>query len=137
MKDIMWDSKLIDHQDYDFVARFSKKYKMTVKKEPTVVFSLSSGRANHFETCIRFVEDNIKDIDPDVYRRYNLGMYLKAEKKEEYKKFASYFQKETIRYKEFVTYQYYISVCNPQNRFREWIDKWIYIFYILKIKIEI
>jgi len=30
MKDIQWDSSLIDHQDYDFVTRFYKKYNSTL-----------------------------------------------------------------------------------------------------------
>ena len=123
MKDILWHPELIDHQDYDFVVRFCKKYKMTVKKEPTVVYYLSSGRATHYETCIRFVEDNINDIDPDVYMRYNLGMYLRAAQKEESKKFVPYFFKEATRYKECLSYQQYISIRNPQSRIREWMDK--------------
>jgi glycosyltransferase involved in cell wall biosynthesis len=130
MKDIMWDPELIGHQDYDFVVRFYKKYTMTVKKEPTVVYYLSSGRATHYETCIRFTEDNIKDIDPMVYTRYNLNMYLQAEREEDAKKFVPYFRKEATRYKECLSYQQYISICNPQSRIREWIEKIKYIFYI-------
>ena len=75
MKDILWDEALIGHQDYDFVVRFGKKYNLAVKKEPTVAYYLSSGRAIHYETCIRFTEENIRDIDPEIYIRYNLNMY--------------------------------------------------------------
>jgi len=137
VKDILWDPLLIDHQDYDFVVRFFKKYRMTVKKEPTVIYSLLSGRAAHYETCIQFVENNIKDIDPTVYMRYNLDMYLKVMQKEDSKKFASYFQKEATKYKEYLSYQQYISICDPKNRIREWVEKFKYIFYILRIKTEI
>ena len=99
MKEILWDADLIDHQDYDFVVRFCKKHKMIVKKEPSVVYFLSSGRALHYETSIRFVEDNLKDINPAVYTRYNLNMYLKAISKDASGKFISYFQKEASKYK--------------------------------------
>ena len=136
MKDILWDPDLIDHQDYDFVVRFYKKYKMTVKKEPTVIVSLSSGRASHYETCIRFVEDNIKNIDPFVYVRYNFNMYKRTRMQKEYK-FASYFQKEATRYKEYISYLQYISICNPESRIREWVNKFKYIFYILRMKTDV
>jgi len=137
MKEIMWDPELIDHQDYDFVARFYKKYKMIVKEKPTVAYFLSSGRATHFETCIQFVENNRKDINPSVYMQYNLGMYLRAGQNEESKKFVPYFQNEAIRYKEYISYQQYISVRNPQNRLTEWMVKIKFILYILRIKTEI
>ena len=135
MKDILWDATLIGHQDYDFVVRFKKKYTLAVKKEPTVAYYLSSGRANHYETCIRFTEENIKDIDPEIYIRYNLNMCFQAGQKEESMKYVSYFRKEATRYREYLSYQQYISICDPQNRLREWMDKLRYLFYILRIKI--
>ena len=137
MRDILWDPELIDHQDYDFVVRFYKKYKMTVKKDPTVAYYLSSGRAYHYITAIRFVEDNIKDIDPEIYTRYNLNMYIRAIQKEEAKQFVHYFRKEATRYKEYLSYQQYISICAPQNRLQEWMDKLKYVFHVLCIKTEI
>jgi len=137
MKDILWDPALIDHQDYDFVVRFRKKYPMTVKKEPSAVYFLSSGRATHYESCIRFVEDHIKDIDPEVYMRYNLNMYIRAGAKEESQKYVPYFRKEATRYRECLAYRQYISICDPPNRFREWMHKLKYLFYILRIQIEL
>ena len=134
MKAIAWDPELIDHQDYDFVVRFNKKYQMTVKTNPTVAYYLSSGRSAHYETCIRFVERNIRDINPEIYMRYNLKLYARTKQENHSEKFASYFLKETLRYKELLTYQQYMSLCNPKNSFREWIDKLRYVCYILKIK---
>jgi len=133
MKDIMWNPELIEHQDYDFVVRFCKKYTMAVKKDPTVVYSLSSDRTYHYETAIRFVENNIQDINPAIYSRYNYNMYIRAGRKEESKKFVTYFRKEATRYKECFSYQQYISICNPQSRIQEWIEKIKYILKILKI----
>ena len=137
MKDILWDPELIDHQDYDFVVRFRKKYRMTVKKEPAVIYYLSSGRQPDYITGIRFVEENRKDIAPEIYTRYSLNMFIKAGMKEESKKFAGYFQKEATRYKHCISYQQYISILNPTNRFREWVLKWRFLFYILRIKTEL
>jgi len=127
MKDVLWNPELIDHQDFDFIVRFSKKYKMTVKKEPTVVYNLTSGRAIHYESCIRFVEDNIQDINPEVYMSYNLGMYMRADQKAENKSFILYFHKEAVRFKEYISYQHFISICNPRSRVQEWIHKLKYI----------
>jgi len=132
MKDILWNPKLIEHQDYDFVVRFCKKYKMTVKKDPTVVYLLSSNRTYHYETAIRFVENNIQDINPAIYSRYNYNMYIRAGQKEESEKFVPYFRKEATKYKECLSYQQYISICNPQNRIRKWIEKIKYMMKILK-----
>jgi len=104
MKEIRWNPTLIDHQDYDFVVRFSKKYRMVAKKEPTVAYYLSSGRPTHYETCIRFVEDNIKDINPGIYTQYNLMMYRRAKQTKESEKIAAYFLQETKRYKNCLSY---------------------------------
>ena len=136
MKNIFWNPELIDHQDYDFVVRFSKKYKMIVKIEPTTAYFLSSGRAAHFETCIRFIEENLNDISPEIYNRYNLNMCLRAEKIEETKQFVPYFRKEATRYKEYLSYHQYISIRNPQNRFQEWVEKIKYIVYVFGVKID-
>ena len=133
MKDILWDPKLIDRQDYDFVVRFHKKYKMTVKKEPTVVYSLLSGRTSYYETCIRFVEDNISDINPMVYTNYNLSMYLRNRKKKEFQKFVAYFRREATKYKDYLSYHHYKSTLNPQSRLKEWRYKLLYILYISRI----
>ena len=133
MKDILWNPELIEHQDYDFIVRFCKKYKMTVKKDPTVNYSLSSGRIFHYETSIKFIEENINDINPMIYTQYNYNMYLRAGRKEESTKFVSYFRKETTKYKECIPYQKYISVCNPKNRVCKWIEKIKYILRIIKV----
>jgi glycosyltransferase involved in cell wall biosynthesis len=137
MKEIVWDPALIDHQDYDFVVRFCKKYTFAVKKEPSVIYFLSSGRETHYETCIRFVERNREDVDPSVYTHYNMNMYLHAVRKEAPEQFISYFRKETIRYKEYLSYQQYISLCDPQTAWQILRDKWIYLFYIMRIKMEV
>jgi len=136
MKDILWNPELIDHQDYDFVVRFRNRYRMTVKKEPTAVYYLSSGRAYDCRTGIRFIEEHIHDIDPEIYMRYNLNMYLRAGQHEASRKFASYFRKEATRYKEYLSYQHYISICDPKSRMQEWTAKLRYIVHIFRTKTE-
>ena len=134
-KDILWNAELIDHQDYDFVVRFCKKFKMVPKKAPTVLYYLSSGRSFHFETCIKFVEMNLKDIDPVIYNNYNLKMFFIASERNAPANIIKYFKKEAIRYKECISYHAYISIKDPKNRFQELIDKIVYIFHIFKVKV--
>ena len=98
MKDILWNPELFSHQDYDFVVRYCKKYRMAVRKEPTVVYYLSSGRIPRYESCIRFINDNMKDIDPAVYVKYNLNMYIRTGQQEKSKKFALYYLNEASVY---------------------------------------
>lgn len=133
-KDILWDPELIDHQDYDFVVRFYNKYRMEIKKEPSVIYFLSSGRSLHFETCITFVERNMKDVSPLVYNRYNLNMYMKASGNSTPRKIISYFKEESTRYMEYMSYKQYMLIRNPQTRWQRIKDKWAYLLYIIRLK---
>ena len=130
-KDILWDAKLIDHQDYDFVLRFHKKYRWVAKKEPTVLYSPNPRRNAHFESCIRFVEKNKAEVEPSVYCRYNLKMMKYATKVEAPHNIVQYFCREVTKYKECISYQFYISIMKPKNFFMEWIEKIKYLYYIM------
>ena len=136
MKDIQWDASLIDHQDYDFVTRFYKKYKMIPQKEPSVIYFLNSGRKPHYETCIQYVEQNIHDINPEVYTAYNKKIYACASRSNAPKKFLVYFRKEATKYKEFLSYRQYLSINNPNNYYQIIWCKIKFIFYIMRIEIS-
>ena len=137
MKDILWNPSLIDHQDYDFVTRFYRKYTMVPKKEPSVVYSLSSGRKPHFETCIQFVEENKQDINPAVYTQYNKKMYISAVIKQAPENIIAYFRKEATIYKEYLSYSQYLYIMNPQTFYQIVWSKIIYLFYIMHIHLTI
>jgi len=137
MKDIQWDPFLIDHQDYDFVTRFYKKYKMIPKKEPTVVYSLSSERTPHYETCIQYVERNRQDINPAVYTEYNKKMYACALREHASEKIVTYFRKEATKYKEYLSYRQYLVIRKPQTFYQILWDKVIYIIYIMQLNFKI
>jgi glycosyltransferase involved in cell wall biosynthesis len=136
-KSILWDEKLIEHQDYDFVVRFNKQYKLVVKFEPSVIYSSLSGRPFHFDTNIDFIEQNKDDIHPVIYNQYNLKMYVQALRCKLSPVKTLYFQREATRFKEFMSYQSYISILNPVTRTQEWMCKFKYVFYILGIKTEL
>lgn len=132
MKQILWDSTLIDHQDYDFVARFYKKYKMSVKKEPSVIYSLTSGRKPHFETCIKFVEQNLDEINPAIYAQYNKKMYFFAIRNNASEKEVVYFRKEALKFKEYLSYRHYLLIKKPQTYIQKVFDKIVFLFYIFR-----
>ncbi len=137
-KDVLWDPDLISHQDYDFVIRFSKKYKMIPKIEPSVAYyaysdSLSSNvDCNSYEI---FAKRYYKDINPRIYYRFCLDLLSYAKKTNQKNKYIKFFRKEAVRYKEFLTYQVYISICNPKTKLQSLKYKIRYISYILFVKL--
>jgi hypothetical protein len=86
-KKILWDESLRRHQDYDFVIRFDKKFKWFVNPDVTAVYrsESNSGRIVDFDSCIRFIQKNKKDILPEIYKAYhkrmlNYAIALRSEK---------------------------------------------------------
>jgi hypothetical protein len=132
-KDIMWDTKLIDHQDYDFVVRFHKKYKLVAKIEPTTIYYLHSGRKIHFESCIAFVENNIEDVSHSLYNEYNLRIYTHAVISNAPIKFIKYFQKEATKYKEHLSYCNYLAIRKPETKMEKCKCKLEYLWNIFHL----
>jgi len=137
MKDIRWDPTLIDHQDYDFVTRFYKKYKMVAKKDPTVVYSLASGRIPHYETSIKYVEQNRQDINPLIYTEYNKKNYIYALKSQAPEKIITYFRKEATKYKEYLSYRQYILLRKPRTPYQFFWEKISFLAYILLYSLQV
>lgn len=137
MRKTLWNPSLIDHQDYDFVTRFYRKFKMDVKKDPTVIYSISSGREPHFETCIEFVEKNRSDIALSVYTEYNKNMYAYAVRKQASLKIIAYFQREATRYKENLSYRQYWLIKKPRTGFQSAWNKLTYLFYIICTNLQV
>jgi len=137
MKDIRWDPSLIDHQDYDFVTRFYSKYSMVAKREPTVVYSLASGREPHYETCIQYVEQNIRNIHPAVYTEYNKRIYSCALRSHAPEKIIAYFRREATKYKEYLSYRQYLVIRNPRTYYQTLREKMIYMIYITRKRLRV
>jgi len=136
-KDILWDPSLNRHQDYDFVVRYSKKYRLIPEEKPTViyVFSLKEKKID-FRSCIRFIESNINDIDPQIYINYNLNMLMLAKNRKAPDDILKQYIKESTRYKEYLPYYKYILIRYPENWIEKIECKLEYLFYILKIRVE-
>jgi hypothetical protein len=63
-------------------------------------------------------------------------MCRQAIQKEVPKKFIDYFRKEATRYKEFLSYQQYISIVDAETQWQKLKAKLTYLFYILQIEVE-
>ena len=81
VRDIGWDEELNRHQDYDFVVRYAKKYKLIPKPAATVAYNTSRQRVVRvdFGSCIKFIERNRNDISPEVYKSYSKSMLRLAQ----------------------------------------------------------
>lgn len=136
-KNILWDPDLNRHQDYDFVVRYCEKYKMTPKLTPTVICNLSSlsTKKIDFNSCIKFIRKNRKYIDPILYNKYNLNMLMLSKDMKASPKIIKYYQKEATRYKEYMSFQVYMSIINPENRKNNLLCKLIYIDHILRVQV--
>jgi glycosyltransferase involved in cell wall biosynthesis len=136
-KDILWDSKLNRHQDYDFVVRYSKKYQLIPKEKATVIYNFdSTGKMIDFKSCIRFINSNINDIEPQLYHSYNYNMLLKARNKKAGKDIINHYVRESTRYKSYMPYYRYVTIRYPENWLERLKCKFEYLFHILLVKVE-
>lgn len=102
-RNILWDETLLRHQDYDFVVRYSKKYKWNCLLEPTVIYYSSSPISNKcpdYFSCIRFIERNKQDISLQVYKKYNQQMFQHALAYHASNEIISYYHRESINFLE-------------------------------------
>lgn len=138
VKDILWNPELNRHQDYDFVVRFSKKYKLAVKKKPTTFYILRSrSHEMDFHSCIKFIKANENDIEPINYYNYNSGMLRLALRLNAKPDIIKHYRREATYYRELLPYIQYIQICRPANKFERLVYKWRYLYYILRIKVEL
>lgn len=79
-KSTLWDEKLLRHQDYDFVVRYSHKFTMTPLLKPTVIYYQVKKNKSQIDyaSCIRFIKQNESDISPKVHLYYHETMLHRA-----------------------------------------------------------
>ena len=112
---ILWDGNLNRHQDYDFVIRYSKRYKLIAKTDPTVLFTTGQNKQKtiNFESCIKVINDNKADISPMIYYNYSLNMLRDALSHGASDKVVEHYKKETTFYRKFI----HIKKMNPTLSF--------------------
>lgn len=95
---ILWDESLFRHQDYDFVIRFSKEFKWFANHDATTVYHSENdpGRMVDFDSCIRFIQMNKKDILPEIYRAYHKKMLNYAITTRSEKHYINYYFQNSV-----------------------------------------
>ncbi|MDO5556578.1 MAG: glycosyltransferase family 2 protein, partial [Clostridia bacterium] len=107
-KDILWDENMTNNDDYDFVVRYCKKYKMIPKTTPTVTYTLKNRTTCDFISCIYFIEKYREEIKSDIYFFYHKNMLQFAKRINAKDEILTHYKKEILRYKELISFKDYI-----------------------------
>ncbi|GHU62659.1 hypothetical protein FACS1894123_04000 [Bacteroidia bacterium] len=98
---------------------------------------------SHIEDCLKTLKDNNADgIYGGLYfcrdQSYSKDMrqILYARNLNPDESMIDYFRKEAIRYKEFLSYQQYMSIADAKTQWQKFRAKLTYLFYILQIEVE-
>lgn len=135
-KDILWDESLKRHQDYDFVVRYSRKYKMFPKTTPTVIYHCSNtSRTIDFDSCIRFIRSVEDEITDRIYMNYHKHMLRLAVACNAQEKTVNHYRKAVTHYEYLLPFYDYLLILKPRNKFQAWVLKMKYILGILMVKI--
>lgn len=133
---ILWDPTLRRHQDYDFVIRYSNRFSFYRKEKPTVVYCLGEKKSCiDFFSCIKFINSVKGDISPLLYNKYNLNMLNLARQYNADVNIIHHYQKEATKFKEYLSFQMYISIIDVQDSFlQQWRAKLKYIIAIIGVQ---
>lgn len=137
-KKTLWDPELNRHQDYDFVIRYNKQYKLTPKVNPTVVYILDEEKqlTIDFQSCIKVIKNNENDISPNLYYSYHVKMLYLAKSLNASDDIIEYYKKEVTYYKEVISFYQFLIIRHPQTRYQRLKCKLEYILYILRVRLE-
>ena len=118
-KDILWDETLNRHQDYDFIVRYCRKYKMCPKTEATTIYHLPASspadKKLDFESCIRFIRTVEDEISDRLYMSYHVHMLRLAEQYKADEAIIRHYRKEATRYEYLLSLYDYLRIWKPQN----------------------
>jgi len=132
-KDVLWNESLRRHQDYDFVVRYGRKYRLYPKLEPTVVYYLSDvPKVIDFDSCIRFictVEDEITDSVYMDYHRRMLGLAMARAASEGV---IWHYRRAAAHYKYLLSFHDYLLLLQPRSKFEVWSLMMRYIWGIFR-----
>ncbi|GHV16627.1 hypothetical protein FACS1894179_06690 [Bacteroidia bacterium] len=135
---ILWNPVLNRHQDYDFVVRYSKQYRLIPKTEPTVIYLLGESKELNidFNSCIQVIRENEEDISPNLYTSYNMNMLLLARRQNAPIEIIEHYKKEATYYKEYISFYQFLIIKQPQTEEEQLKCKDEYISYISEIQLE-
>jgi glycosyltransferase involved in cell wall biosynthesis len=132
-----WDANLGRHQDYDFVTRYRRRYKLAALLEPTVVYHQSAGpKAIDFHSCIRFIRGVEDEISPRIFLAYHrqmlrLAMSLGAEAA-----VLRHYREAVAGCVPFVSLTEHLTLLGPKNGWEAWKMKTRYLWRLLLLRVE-
>lgn len=132
-KEILWDENLLRHQDLDFTCRFSDRFRFLGDEKPTVVIHRKGKKTlknEHFNSCVKFINKNIEQIDIRLYANY-LAIFLQYAIISNSKKYIRYYKKEISKNIAFFSLNRYLSANLPQNKFARLILRLKFIYKTL------
>lgn len=92
------DETLKRHQDYDFLVRYCRKYRMRPKLEATTVYhSSKTSTSIDFDSCIRFIHTVEQEITDQLYLKYHLHMLKLAVALSAHEDIIRHYRKESTR----------------------------------------
>ncbi len=131
-KAVLWDETLLRHQDYDFVVRYCKKYRMCPKMEATTIYHYSQvPKTIDFDSCIRFISSVEHEISDHVYMNYHLQMLHQAVACSADEAIIQYYRKAATRCEYLLSLSDYLILQKPQNRIEALKIKMKYLWNIL------
>lgn len=137
VKDIKWDETLKRHQDYDFIVRYSQKYNLLPKIEPTVIYYLSIGsKIIDFDSCIRFIHNVEDSISDRIYMNYHKHMLKLAIDCKATENIITYYRRQATYYEFLLPLYDYLMILQPQSKYKAWILKIKYIWKVFLVSIE-
>lgn len=112
----LWDPKLNRHQDYDFIIRYTKTYRLQALTEATVIYhSTPKNYTIDYYSCIRVIQQNKKEISPTLYNAYHQGIYKNIKNANQPSAIKKYYQQESVHYKRYLSYSQYLEYRHPTS----------------------
>lgn len=135
-KKILWDETLRRHQDYDFVARYSREYKMLPKLIPAVIYHCANtSPVIDFDSCIRFIRSVEDEITDRIYMNYHKHMLKLAIASKARKEVVNYYRKAVVHYEYLLPLYDYLKILQPQSCFQAWLLKMKYVWGVFMVRI--
>lgn len=131
-KAILWDETLLRHQDYDFVVRYNKKYRMCPKIEATTIYYYSQvPKVFNFDSCIRFISSVENEISDHVYMNYHVQMLHQTVACSADEAIIQHYRKAATRYEYLLSLYDYLVLRKPHNKIEALKMKMRYLWNIL------
>ena len=138
VKAILWDETLLRHQDYDFVVRYCRKYRMSPKMEATTIYySSQEPKIIDFKSCIRFIKSVEDEISDHVYMNYHLQMLHLAVTRLADEAVVQYYRKAATRCEYLLSLSDYLVSREPQSKANALKLKMRYLWNVFRTPISI